>query len=71
MKYIEYESNIHMGNSWWKFATFLEMNLALDNLTTREQNKRTLYINSRPLKLLIFSHFKYSYRITYVPYYLT
>jgi hypothetical protein len=56
-----------MGNSCRKFAAFLEMNLAMDNLTTKEYNKRALYSNSRPTKLLFFFNFNYSYRRTYVP----
>ena len=61
-----------MGNSSRKFETFLEKKLALDNLTTREYNKRALYDNSRPIKLpIFFSNFKGSYHITYVPYNLS
>ena len=61
-----------MGNSSGKFATFLEMNIALGNLTTKEYNKKTLYSNSRQIKLLFFFfNFKDSYRITYVPHNLT
>jgi len=48
-----------MGNSYQKFATFLEKKFALDNLTTREYNNRTKYSNSRPMKLLFLFFFKF------------
>jgi hypothetical protein len=53
-----------MGNYFRKFETFLER-LALDNLTTRKYNKKTLYGNRCPIKLLIFfSNFNGSYHVT-------